>query len=247
MKCAVLVFGQYRALDIAIKSWSFMDHFDCDFYVSTWSETHIKNEPYGINLKFPVTHELIEKYIPGAVVNIENDPKVDNRTFNLMLYHWKKTIELLVQSNKEYDLIILTRFDNFFAHFDWSIIDKESFYSYGEHSKDYGDMVCPKSLSDFCFIGSPESIIKFVDRVELEPTDYLVDSHSYLSLIINELKLPFDLLTDLNIIIIRPNCYNLHPMDHNYNTIKNLYFSWEYNNNNNINEKQINYEVHISY
>jgi hypothetical protein len=247
MKCGVLVFGQYRALDIAIKSWSFKDHFDCNFYVSTWNETHLKNDPYNIDLKFPVTHELIEKYIPGAIINIEEDPNTDNRTFNRMVYHWKKSLELLIQSNKEYDIIILTRFDNFFAKFDWSVVNKNNFYSYGGHSKDYGDLICPSSLSDFCFIGNKEAMISFINGIEEEPDNHLVDIHKYIPLKITELKLPFDLLTDLYVIMVRPNCFNLHPRDHNYNTIKNLFYSWEYNNNNNIDEKRINYEVHCSY
>ena len=245
MKCGVLVFGQYRALDIAIKSWSFKDYFDCDFYVSTWNETHLKNVPYDLDLKFSVTEDLIRNHIPNAVINIEKDPNEDSRTFNRMIYHWKKSLELLIQSNKEYDIIILTRFDNFFAKFDWSIVDKDKFYSYGGHSKDYGDLICPSSLSDFCFIGNKNAMITFINGIEGEPENCQVDIHRYIPLKITELNLPFDLLVDLNIIMVRPNCFNLHPKDHNYNSIRNLYDSWEYNNNNkSINEKKINYEVH---
>ena len=38
-KMAVLINGEFREFDIAIKSWKFINEIDCDIYVSTWDKT----------------------------------------------------------------------------------------------------------------------------------------------------------------------------------------------------------------
>ena len=51
-KMAVLINGEFREFDIAIKSWKFMNEIDCDFYVSTWDKTIQINKKLNIH-EFP--------------------------------------------------------------------------------------------------------------------------------------------------------------------------------------------------
>ena len=48
MKVGVMVYGQYRDFEIAVKSWNFLDN-GYDFYFSTWDKSKQFNNSLNIN------------------------------------------------------------------------------------------------------------------------------------------------------------------------------------------------------
>jgi uncharacterized protein YifN (PemK superfamily) len=222
MKCAVLVFGQYRELDIAVKSWKFKDVYECDYYVSTWDRTYTKPNKYDITYDMEVIPEMITNHLPNAVVSIK--PEMNSTcTGSKMVSHWKECLNLMKNSLKTYDLVIMTRFDNFFNEIDWNTINPDLIYSFSCTIKEQFKNGRPTTLHDMFFIGKPEYIESLINRVGLNTTNNI---HQYMSNIVNELNLPIDVLIDLEIALVRPNCRLLHPNDHNHYVIGSLHQSW---------------------
>jgi hypothetical protein len=126
MKIAHFVYGQYRQLDTAVKSWEFLNKFECDTYVSTWDKSIQISNKLDIIDDFNVTEEMVKNCLPNSVVFVSNeyeydlnthgnyDPRNHPRNSEKTYYHWRKCLELLNNSGKEYDLIILNRTDNYF-------------------------------------------------------------------------------------------------------------------------------------
>jgi hypothetical protein len=126
-KYAVFVYGQYRQLDVVVKSWKFLDQLDCDVYVSTWDKTHKKSRfDTNFNSK-DVTKEMIEGVLPNSTIVIGNETqynldvyeKTDPFYWDIVvnsektIYHWKTCLKLAKESGKKYDKIILIRTDDY--------------------------------------------------------------------------------------------------------------------------------------
>ena len=69
-KMAVLINGEFREFDIAIKSWKFINEIDCDIYVSTWDKTIQINKKLNIHIEEDITEDNIKKHFPNATVSI---------------------------------------------------------------------------------------------------------------------------------------------------------------------------------
>jgi hypothetical protein len=119
MKTAVLVFGMLREYDQAIPEWNLNDHLECDYYVSTWSKSIQKIDNFGPqtadNFKeFNVSEELIQTIFPACKSSILDEKEIfrhDAVTTAKMFFHWKNVYNLMLESGKKYDLVILTRPD----------------------------------------------------------------------------------------------------------------------------------------
>ena len=73
MKVAVLVYGMIREIDIAIKTWNFLNHPDFDFYFTTWSESYQINDNLGIDIREEITEDTIRKHVPNAKISSLNE------------------------------------------------------------------------------------------------------------------------------------------------------------------------------
>ena len=116
MNVAVLVFGEYREFDIAVKSWKFLNEFNCDVYFSTWDESIQVKDDLNVNIFEQVTVERIKNHIPSATVSIKNQNDVAHLNGNTqkMFFHWKESFRLMIESGKQYDSIMLLRPDLYF-------------------------------------------------------------------------------------------------------------------------------------
>jgi|LakMenE01Jun11ns_1017448.scaffolds.fasta_scaffold9957643_8 hypothetical protein len=114
MKLAVLVYGMYREFDIAVKSWDFLNNIDSDVYFSTWNKSTQKNIRLSINVDEEVTEERIKKHIPNVITSVQSEDNFKELTNpQKLIYHWKNCLKMVKDSGKEYDLIMLTRPDNY--------------------------------------------------------------------------------------------------------------------------------------
>lgn len=114
MKIAVLVCGMYREFDIAVKSWNFIHELECDVYFSTWNKSKQKNSKLGIVVDEDINEDRIKNHIPNATISILNDENYNHlRNPEKLIFHWKRCLEMIENNQVKYDMIILTRPDNY--------------------------------------------------------------------------------------------------------------------------------------
>ena len=121
MKVAVLVFGEYRTFETAIKTWNCKFWDDVDYYMSTW-DTSIEPMDRVKHLvttkwKTDVDENFIKNNLPNVNLKITNSNSkeyIENHDTNKMIYHWKILYDMVISSGKEYDCIFLVRPDTYF-------------------------------------------------------------------------------------------------------------------------------------
>lgn len=126
-KYAVFVYGQFRQLDVVVKSWKFLNELDCDVYVSTWDKSYKKAIHQPHNVSIDVNKEMIQNLLPNSTVVIGNEAQHNINVYQnndpyfwsiianseKTIYHWKTCLKSLKESGKQYDKIILIRTDDY--------------------------------------------------------------------------------------------------------------------------------------
>jgi hypothetical protein len=222
MKIANFVYGQFRQLDIAVKSWNFLHEIDCDTYVSTWDKSIQYSYYLNIFDEFDVTEEMIYNLLPNSTISIINEyeydiqnygdyqPRCYVRNSKKTYFHWKNCLRMLKNSGKKYDLIMLNRTDNYFFSQKpyeeyFNIEDKKNIFN---HSTDNRGIFLSENnnytVNDLFFIGNFDlmsNIIENVPKIEKLLHD---DFAKYLMSINVEVKT----LKNLEISTLRPNIKN---------------------------------------
>lgn len=141
MKIGIIVYGPLRQFDIASKTWGLFKNLNSDFYFSTWETSEQYHLDYNINLieKFDGTY--IKNYIPNSVIKIHDESKFVtcvegkyNINIDKMIFHWKSGLEMIKNSKKLYDILILLRPD---LYIDYHLPD-ESLFNYNKPRTIYG-------------------------------------------------------------------------------------------------------------
>jgi hypothetical protein len=118
MKIAVLISGEYRTFDVAVKSMSFLHQPNVDVYFSTWDRSKQKNDILGIALDEEVTYFRIAKALGDKKLTdfcIDDHTYLADKLYNTkMIYKWHRGLEMIQRSGIEYDLIMITRPDLWF-------------------------------------------------------------------------------------------------------------------------------------
>ena len=221
MKIAVLVYGQYRDFDISITTWDFINHLDCDFYFSTWDKSIQTSEKLNITSSFDVNGDMIKKFIPNSKISILNESIILDTGIALeentrkIIYHWKNGLKMIKESNVNYNMVFLLRFDTIFTiNCDYDEIlklneDKTLYYD------GRGD-VENKTVSDLFFISKFEVLSEFIDKLN----DNATNIHTEISNSISSLNLKLNnVINKINFQIIRPNVRELIPNDFNLKNI----------------------------
>lgn len=110
---AILVFGQLREFELAIPSWKFLKFpFKFDIYLSTWNTTYSMNCDGTFTEIEDVTKERVEKVL-GKITDYKIvDEIIDvDGTMKQLVFHLKSCVEMLRNSGKQYDKVILIRPD----------------------------------------------------------------------------------------------------------------------------------------
>jgi len=221
MKIAVLVYGQYREFDIAVKSWEVLNNFDCDFYFSTWNKSKQVNENLGYRREFNVNENMILKYYPNATVDILDEINyIGLSNSEKMIFHWKNCLSLL---NKNYDYILLLRFDDYFE----LSVPSEMLPNLIKPNILYSTSILKYNnnrffLSDIFLLGSYDMMKKLIDTV---PTIHS-DIHHFLGKHVHDLNLNVEMIEFLHINVIRPNAIEINDNEINHITIHNKRNEW---------------------
>lgn len=169
MKIAVLIFGEYRTFDTAIKTWNLLEYPECDFFMSTWNDSIEENSVLGIKNIKKITEDMILSKLNRAKVKISNshDDKFNNyHITNRMVYHWKVLHSMLLESNTEYDYVIMVRPDCMFFVKDlkqFSNVKDNELVTLGGVIKNSDNSL---SVNDCCFLGNFKTIDKFLANIE---------------------------------------------------------------------------------
>ena len=209
MKVAVLVYGMTRELDIAIKTWNFANHPDFDFYFTTWAESYQINENLGIDIREEITEETIKKHIPSAKVSIlhESDFRFEGDIVyqnDKLIFHQKRGLKMIEESGIKYDILMLTRSDNYKTMY----FGPERFFEFNAKDRIYGQTAIYISnletffMQDYFFIGDFEvmsTIIKaYPDSLSSNIHNFLAHQILRLGYFVEEIK-KFD------VCLARPN------------------------------------------
>jgi hypothetical protein len=235
-KIAVLVGGEYRYLDIAIKSWKPIIDYGCDFYVSTWDISK-PTDKYSIlqNNNIVITKNMITDLIPTAIVSL-----LDNSERELLhnismhntikqLYHWKNLIKIM--DDKVYDILIVTRPDIFLnnALFNFNIL-----FDTITNDKLYSTTFIPSTkvrefannvFNDCFFLGYQSVVKEFINKIDIENKD-AHKTHSYLTDVCQSIGIGVQSITnnfgpESNLFaIVRPTIEDVNPNHYNFQGIK---------------------------
>lgn len=229
MNVAVLVFGEYREFDIAVKSWKFLNEFNCDVYFSTWDESIQVKDDLNVNIFEQVTVERIKNHIPNATVSIKNQNDVAHLNGNTqkMFFHWKESFRLMIESGKQYDSIMLLRPDLYFD------LDSHKIFSeFNEPNTLYcnklinaSGYVPPKPflLTDTFYYGNYNEMYKFIDNLDVVSSE--VNPHKQLY----KLTINLDLKTkivDFEIFIMRPTLRGIDSMS--IELVIKKFYEWKF-------------------
>jgi hypothetical protein len=151
--------------------------------MSTVTKSIQKNSYNDEYKKFDVNCEMIEKILPNCVYEIFDEeeifePNIANT--NKMFYHWKNAFRLMKESNKDYDVIMVTRTDN-------AITMKQSYDIKNwvlRKDRIYGDPLYLTNINpyefaahDRFFFGHYEPISKFLNNIPDTSKDVIFDCH----------------------------------------------------------------------
>jgi len=191
MKIAALVYGEYREFEKAVKSWDIFKNLDIDYYFSTWNTSDQTCKDLGIDKKIDVNHEMINNFYPNSHIIINNIPSdliFHGQNQRKILYHWELLLNKLKETNTEYDLIFVIRFDLFFIlqneYKDEDIFPLDKLFEI----RDSNLVCCRKDddkISEAFFIGRYESILKILtdsfnfekNNIHVELTEYFVKNN----------------------------------------------------------------------
>lgn len=249
MNIAVLVCGQFREFEYAVRSWDSIKSLGCDFYFSTWSKSSQKNDLLNISIEEDINEEKIIKHLPNAVVSIlnENDYEFSCETYGNVnssinvkknIFLWKNCMRLLKESDKQYERVILTRPDIFFTILNNDQPFKNLFSAdfkfinniYGlseitvtEVRKQDDGRNNMYFVSDFLFISSFEIMENFIEKCPYFCTTAI---HNELSYHILSLGYYVSLIPHVQVTIFRPNSRNRSINEYEWNTIHDDFVKW---------------------
>jgi hypothetical protein len=121
MTAAILIYGMYREFDNCIDKWVDIEkYYECDYYFSTWNKSTQKYSNSDLIKEFDVTPNMITDYLPNCVYDILDEDtifpiKPQYPSSNMLLFHWKNVYRLMLESKKNYDMVILIRSDSILA------------------------------------------------------------------------------------------------------------------------------------
>ena len=142
MRTAILIYGEYRTMNVVSHSWRFDKCFNqYDVFISTWDYSKV----YDVDIKgqqtfktdigggFVVTEDMVRKNVPNATIRISKYN--DNSSFINMKYHYDTGLHMINSSGEQYDSIMIMRCDLEFR----SIFDGNDLIDTIEPKTIYGD------------------------------------------------------------------------------------------------------------
>jgi len=175
MKIAILISGEYRTFAICRQTMTFLDDLDNDVYFCTWNMYRTKNLYLNIEYNEVITEERIridlnrnaEKIIILDIDDFNSsasNPIIAKIGQRPMIKSWFTGLQLIKDSGKKYDYILVLRPDLFFnisteklnqiAH----NLKANTFYC-GHSPNPYDNKI---NLNDWCFFTEPDILFNLI-------------------------------------------------------------------------------------
>jgi hypothetical protein len=119
MRIAVLISGEYRTFKHCRKSMTFLNESDVDVYFSTWDETVYTSKKIQLDHRETVTTDQIVADLgsePKGIVIEESNSFKETKYNSKMIHKWVTGFKMIKESGVQYDYVIVTRPDLFFAN-----------------------------------------------------------------------------------------------------------------------------------
>ena len=191
MKIAFLISGMYREFDFVAKCLELQNLIKYDFYMSTWNTSKQKYSNSDSYKEFEVTPNKITDYIPNCIYEILNESEIfpnEVKNSNKMIFHWKNSFKLMVDSGKQYDLICLIRTDLSFKILSKGHLTSDYLTDIDDWDFDRNTLYCNKLLQirksnnsqndldylsdDLLFCGSRKIMGRFINGLPDPFTEY---------------------------------------------------------------------------
>jgi len=214
MKYALLVAGELREFNTAVKFWPYNHFSDLDIYMSTWNVNVYDNPISKECINEVVDESLIQKNINCKKLLVENLP--ENNTWKTLLYIYKlvSVIELILNDLDQYNVIIITRPDLAYRLYeDYNLED----YIGQTLSHDIvlgitnNALISQKLVSDVLMVMTSYTAKRFYDVLpkitldQLLQSTEMIDIHSYLGNLLFDNKFEIANLPIKEWSIVRPN------------------------------------------
>lgn len=236
MKTAVLVSGMCRQFDIAVKSWKFLNDLDCDVYFSTWKKSVQSSKVLDIYIEEDITEDMILEHIPNAKIKIydvndfdfSGDIEYHN---NKHLFLMKSSLNMIRESGVEYDLLIMTRPDNYcFYNYTIEIYSKliredvifgmTPIYVTGKPSKrEY-------FLVDYFMMGHFKTLFNVIDNL---PLMMIGNIHTEFAKTVLDLDYYVVQLPEFDLKLVRPNVRDLKVENISNELLQGKFMDWGQN------------------
>ncbi len=183
MKVAILIFGEYRTFETAVKTWNcrFLD--DVDYYMSTWDTSLGNSSTLPRHLDIPLwentpDEDFIKSTLPNVTLEMTNADSLhytENHDTNKMVYHWKKLYDMVMASEKQYDCVFLVRPDTYFFIHDnlFSKSKENTLYTISKVTK--------TTAHDIFFFGYGNIVLDFLKNVPNKIDDVHIELANYLN------------------------------------------------------------------
>ena len=223
MKVAVLIYGMYVEFEIAATSWNFVHELDCDLYMSTWNKSKKFSEKLNFLSEYDVSEDMIKSIFPKINLVLLDQKNYFFKTgLERLKFHWMNCINEMENSKIKYDILILTRPENYFRNYNY-----KNFLNFTKKDRIYGlDEVeeRPNGLfvQDIFFMGDYEIMIDFLKTFPTLDGDLHggIPRHALSkNLLIEEIK-------DFNSMTLRPNCSQLKNDELNYENLWKKVQEW---------------------
>lgn len=95
---------------------TFLDDPRVDIYFSTWDKSIVHNDRLNLHIEDDITEEKVRQDLglPATVLVEQSSGFVEKRYNSKMIHRWLKGFELIKNSGKEYDYVMVLRPDLFF-------------------------------------------------------------------------------------------------------------------------------------
>ena len=225
MRAAVLIYGMYTAYDIAVKSWKFLNEINCDVYFSTWNYHKKYSDKLNYLSEFSVEENMIKKYISNINLQIHDEKNFQFSTnIEKIVFHWKNCLKMMDEKNEKYDIMILTRPENFMKY----NFDSSDFFQKKETNRIYGLEniqivgINKYFIQDIFFVGDYKTMYNLLDTMPIDVSDL----HGKFSEHIISKNLYVEPIKNLGVMTLRPNCYDLNDEDMIYENLWSKVQEW---------------------
>lgn len=220
LRIAVLVAGMFREFETAYPSWEFMSDPDMevDLYFVSIDKTLEINASLGINLCEDVTLDRVYSVCPSAfkVIIEKDDILLEGKNSSVkMIYRWHRVINLMRDSQKDYDIVILTRPDVYIGYDKNKLLkqiaslDDNTICTPGGVYRYFNTAYKEEriGINDLFALGKPKAIFKIL---EVDYNALFSDVHYYLYERFTALAEVVSISGLHSIFIIRSNARNLN-------------------------------------